>query len=74
MKPTSVEQLAMVLALIRPGKRHLVGKSWTLIKRSIWDETDDGYSFKKAHSVSYALAIVVQMNLMVEETLNNDQP
>lgn len=67
MKPTSIEQLAMVLALIRPGKRHMIGKSWNLIERSIWDETDDGYSFKKAHSISYAVAIVVQMNLMVEQ-------
>ena len=26
--PTNIDQLAMILAMIRPGKRHLVGKTW----------------------------------------------
>lgn len=72
MKPESVEQLAMVLALIRPGKRHLIGRLWSVVESEIWKPSDDGeYIFKKSHAIGYALAIVVQMNLMVEETLND---
>lgn len=67
MKPTSVEELAMLLALIRPAKRHLIGKNWTEIGQKIWQKpASDEYYFKKAHAVAYAQAIVVQMNLICE--------
>lgn len=62
MKPTNIEQLAMVLAVIRPGKRHLIGKSWKEIEKEVWTKTDDSYSFKKSHAIGYAMAIVLQMN------------
>lgn len=66
-KPQSVEQLAAVLAMIRPAKRHLIGKSWTEIMEGVWTKpTNDEYYFKKAHAVAYAMAIVVQMNLICE--------
>jgi len=67
MKPSSIEELAMCLALIRPAKRHLVGKTWTEIGGEIWTKPENGdYYFKKAHAVAYAMAIVVQMNLICE--------
>ena len=65
--PTSLEQLAMILAIIRPGKRHLVGKSWKEIEADVWEKPDDGtYFFKKSHSYGYALAIIVQLNNICE--------
>lgn len=68
MQPRSLDQLAMVLALIRPGKRHLVGRSWAEIERQVWDRNDeDGYSFKRSHALGYALAIATQMNLLAEQ-------
>lgn len=70
MKPKNIEQLAMVLALIRPAKYHLIGKSWQEIEKEIWIKTEDDnerYQFKKSHSFSYAILIVVQMNLMLEQ-------
>jgi DNA polymerase III alpha subunit len=68
MKPSSIEELAMCLALIRPAKRHLIGKTWTEIGTEIWEKPENGdYYFKKAHAVAYAMAIVVQMNLICEE-------
>ncbi len=68
MKPTSIEQLAAVLAAIRPAKRHLIGKSWEEVLQEVWVKpTDDKYYFKKSHSISYAAAIVVQMNLICEQ-------
>ena len=67
-KPTSVEQLAMILAIIRPAKKHLVGKSFDEIEKSVWGKPQDGeYYFKKAHAIAFATAIVVQLNLICEE-------
>jgi hypothetical protein len=66
-KPTSVEQLAMILAMIRPGKKHLVGKSWEEISCDVWTKPNEGYYFKHSHAVAYAVAIVVQMNLICEK-------
>jgi len=68
LKPKSIEQLAAVLAIIRPAKRHLVNESWDTIMKEVWTKPNDGsYYFKKAHAVSYAVACVVHMNLLVEK-------
>jgi DNA polymerase III alpha subunit len=64
MKPRSIEQLAMVLAVIRPGKKHLIGRSWNEIEQEVWTKTEDVYSFKKSHAIGYAAAIVLQLNQM----------
>jgi len=67
MRPTSILQLAAVLAMIRPAKRHLIGENWTTVMEMIWTKPTDGeYYFKKAHAVAYAMAVVVQMNLICE--------
>jgi hypothetical protein len=66
--PTSVEQLAAVLAMIRPAKRHLIGKDWTTIMQEVWVKPEnDDYFFKKAHAMSYAMAVIVHMNLICEQ-------
>jgi DNA polymerase III alpha subunit len=71
MKPTSIEQLAAVLAMIRPAKRYLIGKDWTTVMTEIWTKPEnDEYYFKKAHAVAYAHVIVVQMNLIIEQLTN----
>ena len=68
MQPRSVEQLAAVLAMIRPAKRYLIGKEWTTVMKEIWTKPEnDEYYFKKAHAVSYAMAVVVHMNLICEQ-------
>jgi DNA polymerase III alpha subunit len=67
MKPKSIEELAAVLAMIRPAKRHLIGKSWNEVMSDIWVKPDnEEYYFKKSHAIAYATAIVVQMNLICE--------
>ena len=66
--PTSVEQLAAVLAMIRPAKRYLIGKDWTTVMTEIWIKPDtDEYYFKKSHAIAYSHAIVIQMNLICEQ-------
>ena len=67
-QPTSVEQLSAVLAMIRPAKRYLIGKDWTTIMKEVWTKPETGdYYFKKSHATAYAVAIVVQMNLICEQ-------
>lgn len=74
MQPRNVEQLAAVLAIIRPSKRHLEGKSWEKVFEEVWKKpTDDSYYFKKAHAISYAFAIIVQMNMLCESLLTDTE-
>jgi len=64
----SIPRLAMFLAVIRPAKRHLIGRLWSEIAKTVWDKpTDDSYYFKKSHSVSYAQLVVVNLNLLCEQ-------
>ena len=67
LKPNSVLQLAATLAIIRPAKRYLANESWETIMKEVWIKPEEGYYFKKAHSVSYAMACVVHMNLLCEQ-------
>lgn len=68
LKPRNIEQLAAVLAIIRPAKRYLLAENWDRIIKEVWTKpNNDEYYFKKAHSYSYALAIIVQMNLICQD-------
>jgi len=60
----SIPRMAMFLALIRPGKKHLIGQPWGEVAKTIWDKTDEGYGFKKSHSLAYSHLVVVHMNLL----------
>lgn len=76
LKPTSIKELAMLLAMIRPGKRHLVRKcenyGWGSLEPEIWEpDPKQNYSFKKSHAISLAVAIQVQLNLLVEKTVEH---
>lgn len=67
LKPKSIEELAACMAIIRPAKRYLAGRSWGEIFSEVWKKpTTEEYYFKKAHAVAYATAVVVQMNSICE--------
>lgn len=72
-KPRSVEDLAMILAIIRPSKAHLQQATWEEIKREVWvkriDKTE--FSFKRCHAVAYSLAVIVNLNLFIEQVSKN---
>ena len=71
LEPKNIEQLAAVLAIIRPAKRGLMYKNWIDILKEVWIKPTDGtYFFKKSHAVAYAHAIVVQMNLIKKDKYN----
>lgn len=62
---TNIEQMAMFLAVIRPAKRHLIGKQWANISKTIWEPDAKGnYAFKKSHSIAYSHLVVVHMNIL----------
>ena len=68
MKPKCISELAAVLAMIRPAKRHLIGKTWKEVIAEVWTKpANNEYYFKKSHAVAYATAVVVQMNLICEQ-------
>lgn len=73
LKPKSVEQLAAVLAVIRPAKKHLIRQGWAKINNEVWvkPEDENEYYFKKAHAIAYALGIVVQLNYLCEQAVLN---
>lgn len=72
LQPKSISDIAMTLALIRPGKRHLQSKciqhGFSSIKDEIWtqDENEE-YTFKHAHGISYAVLVYVHANLLLEQ-------
>ena len=63
----SIPRLAMFLAVIRPGKKHLIGLPWQEVAKTVWDKGTDGYVFKKAHAISYSWLVAVHMNLLREQ-------
>jgi DNA polymerase III alpha subunit len=67
VKPRSIEELADVLALIRPGKKQLVKLYLAQrdhCRRILYAKDENGYSFKKSHAIAYAMVIVLQLHLI----------
>lgn len=68
VKPSSVVQIADCLTLIRPQKRYMLKKYLEhpdKIREMLYkSESGDGYAFKKAHAVAYAMVIVLQLHLI----------
>lgn len=66
IKPTSIEDLAVVIALPRPGKSHLIPRSRAEIDAEIW-EPSNAYYYKRSHAIAYAASIAVQLNLITDD-------
>lgn len=65
MQPNSITRMAAFISIIRPGKVHLQNRPWNEVFASVWDgDASRGYTFKKAHSVSYAMLVALHMNLL----------
>ena len=60
----SIPRMAMLLSVIRPAKRHLIGQTWKAVAETVWQKPTDGsYYFKHAHAIGYATLVAVNMNL-----------
>jgi hypothetical protein len=68
---TSIDHLAMFLAILRPAKRHLVGCFWADVEKTVWQKSENGkFAFKRSHAIAYAHLVVVHMNLLCERLLD----
>jgi hypothetical protein len=64
----TIARLAMFLAIIRPAKRHLAGKTWKEVAVTVWDKVEgEGYAFKRAHGIAYSQLVAVNLNLLDEQ-------
>jgi DNA polymerase III alpha subunit len=72
VKPTNIEELADVLALIRPGKKSLL-KLYLTNKQAtrslLYAKDENGYSFKKSHALAYAHVIWLQLHLIEQQKI-----
>lgn len=73
VKPKSVEEIADCIALIRPHKRDYI-EQYLLDKDKVRpylyrQADDDKSSFKRAHAISYALTVVLQLHLIKQGRL-----
>jgi len=66
MKPNTIPRIAMFLAIMRPGKKHLQNKSWKEVGATVWDVTGEGYIYRKSHAISYA--VLVGLNMLLNDT------
>jgi len=67
IRPKNIEELADVLALIRPGKSQYVKlykSQKENTRRILYAKGEDGFSFKRSHAIAYAMVIVLQLHLM----------
>lgn len=63
--PQSVEDIACLIAVIRPGKKHLIGQPWEQVKEEVWVRPEgDEYFFKKSHSIAFAVLVVLHAQLI----------
>ena len=68
MRPSTIPQMAAFISIIRPGKAHLQNQPWKDVFATVWDGDDSqGYTFKKSHSLSYAMLVVLHMNLLNQD-------
>ena len=73
VRPRSVQELADCIALIRPGKQHLIdayvaARDRDMMRRELYKKVDAPY-YKRSHAISYALMIVVQLH-KIRPTVN----
>jgi len=73
VRPRSIQELADCIALIRPGKRHLIDEYLNdrdaVREKSLYAKDDEGYTFKRSHAIAYAMTIVLQLHLIDLEVL-----
>ena len=51
------------------SKKYLIDdvkkNGWKSIEDKIWLNEDNGFQFKKSHSIAYALLIILKMNFLI---------
>lgn len=72
VRPQSISDVADLLALMRPAKKHLVDMyvhDKEQAKKQLYTKPEDGgFYFKRSHAIAYAASIVVRMNYLTITT------
>lgn len=71
IRPSSVIELADVIAIIRPAKRNLL-QSYLInrdqVRPSLYkQDSDDKTSFRRSHAIAYAKVVIMQLNKLEEQ-------
>lgn len=72
LKPSSIMEIADIMALIRPGKRNYLGlykKDRVMARRILYAKDESGYSFKKSHALAYSYVVQLQLHLIEQGRL-----
>jgi Bacterial DNA polymerase III alpha subunit finger domain len=72
VKPKSIDELADVLALMRPGKMHLLESylnNREKVRSNLYRKPKNGFIFKRSHAIAYAGLIVCVMNKKLDSRL-----
>lgn len=73
IKPKNIEELADCMALIRPGKKVMIGlytKNKAEARKALYaKDPESGYAFKKSHALAYAYVVVLQLHLIEQGKL-----
>lgn len=74
VKPTSIQELADVVAMIRPGKRVLLRaylQQPSEVREQLYraSENEDKSSFRRGHAIAYAYVIALQLIKLQEQVL-----
>jgi len=68
IQPKSILEIADILALIRPGKSYVLSlylRDKEKGRKELYKMDPSGnYSFKKAHAISYAMVVILQLHLL----------
>jgi|ERR1700733_14611505 len=56
--PRSIPDLAIMLAVKLPAKKHLIGESWETLREAIWVKEKGGKAqFKRSHATAYSVVV-----------------
>ena len=73
IRPQSIPELADCIAIIRPGPRALLdsyvnsnNEDRAKLRALIYDNNNEGYTFKKSHAHAYALTLSLQLHLIAK--------
>ena len=69
MRPCSIHELAAVLALVRPAARNLRTLPRHQALRRAFEDTGDGYRFRRSHAHAYALMVLLALDLVLRGRL-----
>jgi DNA polymerase III alpha subunit len=67
IQPTSIQEIADCISIIRPGKTHLLNDyilDRVNTRRKLYTIEPGSYAYKKGHAVAYAMIVVLQLHLI----------